>query len=53
MRFPDQIIEQLRALKWWEWSLAKLRANAHFFEIDLTQFEGTLAEEIREAPKAA
>ena len=53
MRFPDQIIEQLLALKWWEWSLAKLRANAHFFEIDLTQFEGTLAEEIREAPKAA
>ena len=53
MRFHEHIIEQLQTIKWWDWSLAKLRANADFFQVDLTQFEGQLVNEICEPAKAA
>lgn len=35
-RFPDEIVELVRDVKWWDWSDAKLAANKAYFEIDLT-----------------
>jgi virginiamycin A acetyltransferase len=48
LRFPEPVIEQLLALRWWEWPVEKLRANAAFFGTDLTAFEGCLSELVME-----
>ena len=45
-RFSRNIVEQLQALQWWNWSLEKIRRNADFFSIDLQQFEGDLSSHI-------
>lgn len=42
LRFSESVIEQLLALRWWEWPVEKLRANAAFFGTDLTAFDGEL-----------
>ena len=35
-RFPKHCIEFLLKIRWWDWSLKKIRKNKHFFEIDFT-----------------
>ena len=35
-RFPVHCIEFLLRIKWWNWSLDKIRNNKHFFEIDFS-----------------
>lgn len=49
MRFPDEIIRQLQDLKWWTWTVEKLRANAKFFETDFRDYQGQIADLIQEA----
>ena len=34
-RFPEHIIKQLQELKWWNWSIEKIRRNKKFFETNL------------------
>jgi virginiamycin A acetyltransferase len=41
-RFEDDIIELLLQIKWWDWSLEKMKANKHLFEIDLSNTESKL-----------
>lgn len=45
-RFPEEIVELVKDVHWWEWSDAKLRANKAYFEIDLTTVS---AEDLRAA----
>jgi len=52
-RFSDEIIAQLLTLEWWNWSNEKLRANARFFEMDFTTFEGGIASLVHETSVAA
>ena len=47
LRFPEKVIEQLLELKWWDWSVDKIRANLAFFETDLTSFDGQLNDLVR------
>jgi virginiamycin A acetyltransferase len=42
-RFSKNIIDQLLEIRWWNWSLAKIRRNADFFATDLTKFDGRLS----------
>jgi len=35
MRFSDGIVNQLLNVKWWEWTMDKMRRNQDFFETDL------------------
>lgn len=35
-RFPEEIVDIVKDVAWWEWSDAKLHANKAYFEIDLT-----------------
>jgi len=42
-RFSKDIIEQLLEIRWWNWSLAKIKRNADFFATDLTKFDGRLS----------
>jgi virginiamycin A acetyltransferase len=35
-RYPDEIIELISPIDWWNWSDEKLRANVDLFELDLT-----------------
>lgn len=46
-RFDEDIISQLLDLSWWEWRLDKIMRNKHFFEIDLANFRGRLADEVK------
>ena len=39
-RFPDNIIEQLLEIKWWDWPEEKILRNKKFFDTDLTKFKG-------------
>lgn len=36
-RFSDEIIEQLRTIKWWDWPEDKIRRNRKFFETDFAR----------------
>jgi acetyltransferase-like isoleucine patch superfamily enzyme len=38
-RYPDEIIELIRSVDWWNWGDDKLRANVDLFELDLTTVE--------------
>ena len=38
-RFDDDIIELLLQIKWWDWSLEKMKDNKDLFEIDLSSAE--------------
>jgi virginiamycin A acetyltransferase len=42
-RFSKNIIEQLLEIRWWNWSLIKIKQNADFFATDLTKFNGHLS----------
>lgn len=46
-RFPDVAIAQLKAIRWWDWPLDKIRRNSDFFSADLASFSGDLAALIR------
>lgn len=43
-RFPLPVMEQLQAIRWWEWPLDRILRNARFFLADLAQFDGDLGE---------
>lgn len=47
-RFADDIIAQLLDLAWWDWTLPKIMANAAFFDLDLSVFQGRLADTVVE-----
>ncbi len=53
MRFSEPVVEQLMALKWWEWPIAKIRKSRRFFETDLTAFTGDLRELVEAESLAA
>ena len=36
-RFPDQVIEQLAMIHWWDWPEDKIKRNHRFFETDFSQ----------------
>ena len=36
-RFPEEIKEQLRNVRWWDWSEDKIRASRQFFSLDLNR----------------
>lgn len=38
-RYPEEIIELITPVEWWDWSDEKLRANKDLFDIDLTTVE--------------
>jgi len=38
-RYPDEIVELIKPVDWWNWSDEKLRANVDLFELDLTTVE--------------
>jgi acetyltransferase-like isoleucine patch superfamily enzyme len=39
-RFSDDVIDVLMEIKWWDWSLEKIKRNKQFFETDLTKVSG-------------
>ena len=47
-RFPAPVVEQLLAIRWWEWPLARILRNARFFATELTDFEGDVRSLIEE-----
>ena len=36
-RFSDHIIKQLEEIRWWDWSLDKLKRNQEFFSLDIVK----------------
>ena len=46
-RFSSEIIKQMNALKWWDWSWDTLKKNSEFFQTDLTRYTGDLKEIIK------
>ena len=38
-RYPDEIVELLRDVNWWNWSDDKLRANKQLFETNLAEIQ--------------
>ena len=47
-RFPEKHIIELQQIKWWDWSLEKMKRNISFFSLDLTVFDESLFTKIRE-----
>jgi virginiamycin A acetyltransferase len=45
-RFSKDIIEQLLEIRWWNWSINKIKRNVNFFDTDLTAFKGNLSDVI-------
>jgi len=43
MRFPDNVVTTLLVLKWWDWSVEQIQANARFFDTDLKDLNDLLA----------
>lgn len=43
-RFERRIIDELIALRWWDWDDAKISTNARFFDTDLSEWRGSVAE---------
>jgi acetyltransferase-like isoleucine patch superfamily enzyme len=43
-RFSKGIIEQLLKIRWWNWSINKIKRNVSFFDTDLTTFKGDLSD---------
>lgn len=41
-RFSEATVEELTALRWWDWPLERILANVRFFETDLTTYEGRI-----------
>lgn len=39
MRFSQEIIDRLNNLKWWTWSIDKLKENKHLFNVNLNEEE--------------
>ncbi|WP_188113311.1 CatB-related O-acetyltransferase [Nocardioides humilatus] len=35
-RYPEEVIELIKDIDWWNWSDAKLRANVELFNVDLS-----------------
>lgn len=45
-RFPEHCIEFLLRIRWWDWSLKKIRNNKPFFEIDFTAVDLEMLKDI-------
>lgn len=45
-RFPEHCIAFLLRIRWWDWSLKKIRNNKHFFEIDFTAVDLKMLKDI-------
>jgi virginiamycin A acetyltransferase len=43
-RFSNEIINQLLELRWWNWSMKKVKTNKLFFDTDLNSYSGNIAE---------
>lgn len=43
-RCPAARIDELRALRWWDWPLDRIRRNARLLGMSLTAFDGDLAD---------
>ncbi len=43
-RFSKDVIEQLLEIRWWNWSMNKIKWNVNFFDTDLTVFKGSLSD---------
>ncbi len=43
-RFPQEIIEQLETLKWWDWEDEKIRQNWMDFRMDIHAFYENMEE---------
>lgn len=41
-RFSEKIIAELENIRWWDWSIEKIKKNIAFFNLDLTKFNGDL-----------
>jgi acetyltransferase-like isoleucine patch superfamily enzyme len=41
-RFPDKIISQMEALKWWRWPFEKIKRNVSFFNTNLSNYCGDI-----------
>ena len=39
-RFPKHIIKQLIDIKWWDWSMDKIKRNKSFFSVNLKELDG-------------
>ena len=44
-RFPDETIEQLEEISWWDWPLDKIKRNHTFFNIDLKKNDKIILKE--------
>lgn len=40
LRFSEKVITALEEIQWWNWSPERIKRNKHFFETDLTAFDG-------------
>jgi hypothetical protein len=36
-RFSEEVIEVLEEIRWWDWSLERMRRNKQFFEMNLAE----------------
>jgi hypothetical protein len=45
-RYPEEIVELLRDVDWWNWSDDKLRANKLLFETNLAEIQPTELKEL-------
>ena len=41
-RFPQNLIDELLEIKWWNWPYDRIRENWKFFDTDFRYFEGSL-----------
>jgi virginiamycin A acetyltransferase len=44
-RYPEEIVELIAPVDWWNWSDEKLRANVDLFELDLTTVDPAVLKE--------
>ena len=46
LRYPEEIVEMLKPIDWWNWSDEKLRANVELFNLDLSTVEPAVLKEV-------
>lgn len=46
-RFNEDIIRQLKEIKWWDWDEEKIKRNREFFNTDLSYFKGNIKDIIK------
>lgn len=48
-RFDEKVIEQLLEIKWWNWTHQKMKINKDFFNMNLTEYRGSLRDIIKDS----